>query len=193
MNVHWVWSDNPTDWAQQGAALATALAALFTGLAALFTGVYTLLTFRLMRFTALTARSAVQEIQRQRVVHLVPLLTIIEALHESLSEFARQPSTPAMARLAAVMAEEKIQFAKLVEGARYLFEDRNHVVLAAQKAVESANRSVQAALVDRHDLTIAENALNAATNAATSLSQAAAHIEDEIASCRRGLAAAAIL
>ena len=185
MNVHWVWSDNPTDWAQQGAALATALAALFTGLAALFTGVYTL--------TALTARSAVQEIQRQRVVHLVPLLTIIEALHESLSEFARQPSTPAMARLAAVMAEEKIQFAKLVEGARYLFEDRNHVVLAAQKAVESANRSVQAALVDRHDLTIAENALNAATNAATSLSQAAAHIEDEIASCRRGLAAAAIL
>jgi hypothetical protein len=144
--THWVWSDDPVDWAQQ-------LTAVFTVLAATFTGIYVWLTYRLMVSTALAARVAVVETQRGRIARLLPLVRVLETIGDALRAIGKDPTTERVARIAGLVAEERLRLASCVESAMYLFEDRNHITMEAQRSVEETNKRVMEVLTNRSDQT----------------------------------------
>jgi hypothetical protein len=69
IDVEWILSDDPGDWAAQ-------ISALFTAASAILTAIYVWLTFHLMRWTARTATLALQEHHNLSFRRLAPLRAI---------------------------------------------------------------------------------------------------------------------
>lgn len=184
----WVVSDNPGDWAQQISAVATVSAAMFTAFAAAFAGVYTLLTYRLMRSTALTARIAIVAAQRERAARLRPLLDVMRRLTHTFGAIGTA-STPAdLARVAAVVGEERLRFSRSAEGAYYVLDDASHLVNQAYAAVEGARVAVGHFMANRQDVNALHAVVAASQVAITFLQDAVSFVDGEMAASRSTMA-----
>jgi len=174
--MHWVWSDDPKDWAQQ-------LGMMFTAVAAALTGIYVLLTYRLMRSTASTARLALLDAQRARLARLLPLAAILERLCEGLRGIGKSPSAKSAARLAGLLSEERLRLAACVEGAMYLLDESDQVT-AAQLSVNEVHRCIELVLREPAEVGHLAELAVAGMHAETTTEVAAEFVMAEVTRCR---------